>query len=235
MRDVSIARMATLFAAGLLATACADEPLAPSTPAGALHPALSVGAHHSTAVVNWHAQQAGFGRSGLVDGASASLLRNANGVSFRVSTNSLTPGNAYTLWLVVVNNPMACAGFAMGLPCTGPELFNPATEAQVLFAAGNVAGGSGHGTFAGSIKEGMISGWNPDRLFDDAMGVEVHLVINDHGPMLPDHMPGMIHTYRGGCSNASPFPPFFPATALADGEPGPNTCRLYQAAIFRAP
>jgi hypothetical protein len=26
--------------------------------------------------------------------------------------------------------------------------------------------------------------------------------------------------------------PFFPATAFADGDPGPNTCRLYQVAVF---
>ena len=70
------------------------------------------------------------------------------------------------------------------------------------------------------------------------MGVSVHLVINDHGPMLPEHMPGMIHTYRGGCSDPSPFTPIFavpPSTALADGEVGPNICRLYQAATFEAP
>jgi hypothetical protein len=45
----------------------------------------------------------------------------------------------------------------------------------------------------------------------------------------------MIHTYRGGCADSSPFPPIFPATALADGESGPNICRLYQAATFLAP
>jgi hypothetical protein len=52
--------------------------------------------------------------------------------------------------------------------------------------------------------------------------------------MLPEYMPGMIQTYRGGCSDASPFPAIFPPTALADGAPGPNTCRLSQVAIFQA-
>jgi hypothetical protein len=67
------------------------------------------------------------------------------------------------------------------------------------------------------------------------LGAEIHLVINDHGPMIPEFMPGMIHTYRGGCADSSPFPAIFPATALADGVVGPNTCRLYQAAVFLAP
>jgi hypothetical protein len=224
-------RLVALLVTGLLLSACADQPPAPTSPATIESAASSVGAAHATATVNWHAQQAGLGRTGPVDGASASLVRNANGVSFHLTTNSLTAGNAYTLWLVVVNNPDACAS----TPCTPADIFNPATQSQVRFAAGHVAGGSGQGTFAGSLQEGTISGWQPDRSFEDAMGVEVHLVINDHGPMLSAYMPGMIHTYRGGCSDASPFPAIFPATARADGEVGPNICRLYQAATFEAP
>lgn len=228
MLGISNTRSVALLGAGLLLSACADRPLAPSSPEAVLKPALAVA--HSTAVVNWHAQQAAFGRTGLVADASATVVRNANGLSFRLTTNSLTPGNAYTLWLVVITNPEACTS----TPCTAADIFNPATLSQVAFAAGHVAGDAGRGTFAGSVKEGTLSGWLPDRSFEDAMGVSVHLVINDHGPMLPAYMPGMIHTYRGGCSNASPFPAIFPATARADGEVGPNICRLYQAATFEA-
>jgi len=216
---------------GLLLNACADQPLAPTSPASSENATFQANAERATVGVNWHAQQAGLGHTGPVDGASASLVRNANGASFRLTTNSLTAGNAYTLWLVVINNPEACAN----TPCTAPDIFNPATESQVRFAAGHVAGGSGRGTFAGSVKEGTLSGWLPDRSFEDASSVEVHLVINDHGPKLPEFMPGMIHTYRGGCSDASPFPAIFPPTALADGDVGPNICRLYQVAVFTAP
>ncbi len=76
-------------------------------------------------------------------------------------------------------------------------------------------------------------GWLDDRGRVDSMCAEVHLVLNDHGPALPEFMPGMIQTYRGGCSDSSPFPPIFRPKALADGEPGPNTCRLTQVAVFR--
>lgn len=216
--------------AGLLVAAAACD--SPVDPVVTPNPAFSVGTHHSTATVNWHPQQAAFGRVGQVEGARASLVRNDNGLSYRITTNSLTPGNAYTLWLVVVNNPEACDPS----PCTAPDIIlNPETDSQVRYAAGSVAGGSGRGTFAGSVKEGPLSGWLPDRSLEDATTAEVHLVINDHGPMLPAFMPGMIHTYRGGCSDASPFPGIFPATALADGEVGPNICRLYQSAVFTAP
>lgn len=187
------------------------------------------------AVVNWHAQQMsplGNHMTGPVDGASAQLIRNSNGISFHISTNSLTPGNAYTLWLVVVNNPAACTAH----PCTASDITqNAATRAQVRYAAGTVAGNSGRATLSGAIQEGWLSGWLPDRSFEDARHGEIHLVVNDHGPMIPALMPGMIHTYRAGCRDGSPFPPPFPPSALADGEPGPNTCLLYQAAVFPNP
>jgi hypothetical protein len=213
----------------VIVASCGDQPYSPLATDGAT-PSYSLAAQQSISIVNWHAQQAGFGRNGPVDGASGTIVRNANGVSFRLSTTQLTPGNAYTLWLVVINNPAACAVS----PCTAADIFNPATHSQVRFGAGSVAGGAGKSTFAGHVSEGPLTGWLPDRTFANSLGVEVHLVVNDHGPMLPAHMPGMIHTYRGGCADSSPFPPIFPATALADGESGPNICRLYQAATFLA-
>jgi hypothetical protein len=97
-----------------------------------------------------------------------------------------------------------------------------------------VAGGSGRATFAASITTGSTAGWLPDREFTNPMGAEVHLVINHHGPMIPEFMPGMIRTFRGGCSGDSPFPPIFPEAATADGEVGPNICRLYQLAVLMA-
>jgi hypothetical protein len=192
-------------------------------------PAAAAAAERQTAGVSWHAQQAGLGKSGAVAGASAQVVRNDNGIAYKLSTTGLEEGNAYTLWLVVINNPSACAA----TPCSAPDIINnAAADAQVGFAAGHVAGASGNGTFSGHVSEGPLSGWLANRSLDDARGAEVHLVINDHGPAIAEYMPGMIRTYRGGCSDSSPFPAVFPPTALADGEPGPNICRLFQAAVF---
>jgi hypothetical protein len=117
---------------------CGDQPDGPlATDAGT--PLYSQAAQQYTSIVNWHAQQAGFGLTGPVAGASGTIVRNANGVSFHLSTAQLTPGNAYTLWLVVINNPDACAN----TPCTAADIFNPATHSQVRFAAGSVARGAG--------------------------------------------------------------------------------------------
>lgn len=188
------------------------------------------GGERQTVGVNWHAQQESVGNTGPVEGASATLVRRDSGISYEFNAKSLAPGNAYTLWLVVVNNPEACAAS----PCTGADFFqNDATGTQVLYGGdGDVAGDSGELTLSGSLSEGEVDGWLGTRTFEDAETAQIHLVVNDHGPELAEFMPGMIQTYRGGCSDASPFPEIFPATALADGEVGPNTCLLTQAAVF---
>ena len=213
---------------------------APGGPAGAGElsgPAFSQSATHQTATVSWHPQQqlialGGNGKSGSVEAAWARLERNSNGISYQIHANELTPGHAYSVWLVVINNPAACASS----PCSAADILtDPATDSQVRSGGtGTIAGAAGKGTMAGAAKVGALSGWLDDRSLDDPFSAEVHLVINDHGPMLPVFMPGMITTYRAGCSNASPFPPVFPPSALADGEVGPNTCLLYQSAVFQA-
>jgi hypothetical protein len=63
------------------------------------------------------------------------------------------------------------------------------------------------------------------------LGAEIHLVINDHGPLVSHLAHSMLNSYRGGCTDES-LPPPFPATAKADGTPGPNTGRLVQDVAF---
>lgn len=176
--------------------------------------------------VNWH-MQSGTGPVG--DGAEAQLVRRANGISFSLHARDLMPGHAYTLWLVVINDPAECDAS----PCAAPDIFNnPDANGQVVYAAGHVVGGSGQATFSGARRAGDIpEGWLADRGLDDPLGAEVHLVVNSHGPVLNEYMPEMIHTYRAGCLESS-LPPIFPQTARDDGTPGPNTCRLTQVAVF---
>ncbi len=228
-----------LLALLLMLTGCDSSVGGPAEGHDLESPAFSHGpAYAQTTGVNWHAQQqltafGGNGKSGAVGGAQARLLRNKDGISYQIQTKELNPGNAYSLWLVVINNPGACAS----TPCTARDiLVNPNTDSQVRSGGtGRVAGGSGEGTMAGRAQAGPLSGWLEGRSLHNIDGAEVHLVINDHGPALPEFMPEMITTYRAGCSDSSPFPAVFPPTALADGAPGPNTCLLYQAAVFLAP
>jgi hypothetical protein len=177
--------------------------------------------------VMWHAQT---GLSGPVGGgAAATLVRRDDGVSFSIATHGLRAGHAYTVWFVVLNNPSAC----QASPCSGPDiLLNPATDAQVTFGAGHVVGGSGRAGFGGSFRAGALEdGWLAGGGLYDPRGAQIQLVLNDHGPVLKGYMPGMISTYRAGCTDVS-LPGIFPATARADGAPGPNACQLYQVAVF---
>lgn len=180
-----------------------------------------------TAPVRWHAQAAD---EGEVAGAQARLRATNAGASITVQTRGLEPGHAYTLWLVFVDNPEACENE----PCTSPEILTDAdVGGQVLYGDGNVVGDSGRATFSAHVNAGSVNGWLDDRQLTDPRTAEYHVVINDHGPKLSAHMPDMIRTYRGGCSDDSPFPGIFPESALADGEPGPNSCLLSQLAIFQ--
>ncbi len=183
------------------------------------------------AAVNWHPQS---GSSGPVADAEATLIRGRHGISYRFSTHGLVAGNAYTVWLVVVNDPGQCAA----TPCDPPTdiIGNPATDSQVTFAkAGTVARSHGSKSFRAQFRAGpLLDGWLPVQGLDDPMGAEVHIIVNDHGPVIDGLRHEMTSTYRAGCTDAS-LPAFFPPRAKADGTPGPNQCRLYQAAIFLPP
>ena len=180
--------------------------------------------------MRWHTQSGNAHMSVIGDGARAKLTRTSSGISYSIDTHSLRAGHAYTAWVVVINDPAACASS----PCAPADILTrPETDAQVTYGTGHVVGSSGEAGFGGRIARGALpDGWLPDQGLEDPLGAEVHLVLNDHGPKLADFMPGMIRSYRGGCTDAS-LPAIFPASAKADGEPGPNTCRLWQVAVFQ--
>jgi hypothetical protein len=184
-----------------------------------------------TAGVNWHPNS---GNSGTVDGATAEITRSRHGIRYRIDTTSLNPGHAYSVWFVVINDPALCTTS----PCAASQfLTDPAADAQVTWGQeGEVGRADGTARFRARIDAGpLLDGWLRVQGLDDPMGAEIHLVLNDHGPVLPGLEREMLSTYRAGCADTSPFPPIFPPTALADGTPGPNTCRLWQATVFPPP
>jgi hypothetical protein len=198
-----------------------------ATPAAATGEAVT-----QTAPLNWHAQSGNEGPVG--DGAEANLTRTASGVSYEITTTGLVAGHAYTVWFVVINDPAACSD----TPCAPPQfLADPAADAQVAWGLdGQVAAEDGSATFAAEVPAGpLLDGWLPVQGLDDPLAAEIHLVLNDHGPVVAELEEEMLSTYRAGCADTSPFPEIFPPAALADGTPGPNTCQLFQAAVFTTP
>lgn len=176
--------------------------------------------------VNWHPQSG----EGQVAGASARLVRTGEGVTFTFNARELNPGHVYTIWFIVVNDPHACAT----APCTAADIIlNPGgVDSDVTYGAGHVAGSSGQASFSGHISAGDLPGSWFGNGFSNPRGGEIHLTLNDHGPLIPHLADNMIHSYRGGCTGES-LPQIFPETAFADGIPGPNECRLYQSAVFQ--
>ena len=199
--------------------------------AAVLMPMTATPAHAAVERVpmRWHMQSGNPHMALVGDAAVAQLTRTDAGISYSIKTEQLRGGHAYTAWVVVINNPAACAAS----PCSPQDILQtPATQAQVTYGTGHVVGSNGKAGFGGSMPRGPIpQGWLPDQGLDDPHGAEVHFVLNDHGPVLAEFMPGMIRTYRAGCTDAS-LPPIFPATAKADGTAGPNACQLRQLAVF---
>ncbi len=114
-----------------------------------------------------------------LQGASATLYRDIDGITVHFKTTNLIPNNAYTLWFVVFG-----------------ETPGPPTS---TFAAGHIAGETGTEIF--SAFKAVDAG------FDNPMTGEIHIALRTHGPAQPGMMPEQIQTMDGGCSSGFPSGP----------------------------
>lgn len=167
----------------------------------------------------------------MVEGAHATLFTTEAGATMTFRTDLLEDGHVYTAWWVIVNNPEACSA----TPCPTSEILGTSDllQTEVTQADGILVSEEGAMEFAGFLAVGDVDvdeAWFGNG-FTNPMGAEIHIVINDHGLLIPDMTDTMLNTYRGGCQDEG-LPPPFPATAISDGEAGPNTCRLVQVAVF---
>jgi hypothetical protein len=139
----------------------------------------------------------------LIEGASSTLRRTPNGVSWTFKTNGLQPGHAYTMWVVVFNNPEACVD-----GCGLDDLFREGAATTLAYGGGHVVGPSGEATFSGHLQVGDTSGFPLDSPFVglpgqnlglvDAQKAEIHLVVRDHGEVIPGQLHEQLHTFSGG-------------------------------------
>lgn len=133
---------------------------------------------------------------------TSNLVRNQKGVSFNVNTTDLILGNAYTLWVVVFNNPRGCNENGCNEDEFKDSELIAAAGIDVMFGAGSLAGGTGKATFSGNRSEGDNSGslFGPDApgLIDSRMA-EIHFVVRDHGPKIPGMIYEQISSFDGLC------------------------------------
>ncbi|MET1413382.1 hypothetical protein ABVF61_13990 [Roseibium sp. HPY-6] len=167
-----------------------------------------------------------------IGGSEARLSRTDHGVTMTLETAELVPGSVTTAWWVIMTRPENCSA----TPCTAEDVIGRAAEVgtQIVYADGVVNDPQGRAVFAAYLPAGTVDGGWYDQNFNEPQSAEIHLVLNDHGPLIAGIAASMLTSYRGGCRDDS-LPPPFPDTAKADGAPGPNTCRLIQDAIFTAP
>lgn len=165
-----------------------------------------------------------------IPGSEAVKVTTKEGIFVSLKTNELVPGNAYTMWFVAINNPEVCDSS----PCTGKDVLtrSQAVKSDVGYADGLIAGADGAGHFSTFQPVGELPhAWLGGGLTHPKVA-EIHLVIHDHGPVIPGREAAMTQSYRDGCADDS-LPAIVPeATAKANGMSGPNTCKLVQDVIF---
>lgn len=164
-----------------------------------------------------------------IAGATARMAATSTGMFVNMETAGLTPGHVYTLWLAVMNNPSACDA----QPCTPKDVLkrSDAVVSDVGYAGGAIVGSDGSARFAYYQGTGPLFRGFFDNGLQRTGGVEVHLVVNDHGPVIAGREAEMLSTYRDGCTDES-LPAPMPESARAQGAPGPNQCRMVQFAQF---
>ena len=175
-------------------------------------------------------------------GGTAKIIRTNKGISGNFSSSlsnseGSAEGLAVTLWLIIFNNPGACATS----PCSESDLGNPAVMPDAVYGAGNIVDDSEEASFGFHLKAGDNSGSIAD-LFGlptddgepwgliDPRGAEVHYVLRLHGPMIPLEMPAQIKTYGGGCVDFAPYG-YLPPANESELKLGWGECQDVQAAL----
>jgi hypothetical protein len=141
-------------------------------------------------------------------GAGTVLHRSADAIRVEIHSRALIAGNAYTVWLVIFNNPDGCVD-GCGEDDVVPG--GPADVSVIWSGAGGVAGPAGALNTSGYLAEGNPAGYQelfadlgaPDPGFVDAEGAEIHTVVRDHGPATGNA--GQLSTFEGDCSPESSF------------------------------
>lgn len=181
-----------------------------------------------TVGVNSHPQT---GEVRPIPDSSATLLTNEDGAWFTMETTELENGHVYTIWWVIMNNPEACAEER----CAGSDVFgNPdGVAAELTLADTLLMDEEARVTLAGHLPVGEVERPWFGHGFTNPTGAQIWLVVNHHGPLIPDMAGNMLNTYRGGCEDeSSSAGGMFPDSGVADGMAGPNICRLLQIAAF---
>lgn len=164
---------------------------------------------------------------------SSSLVRTDNGVSLRVHTSGLEPGDAVTLWFVVANDPDSCEEGFPGLSQCGPaDHVAGRGQMSVLHGAGRIVDKDGTASYGAHLRVGDTSRalYEGEPGLLDSRGAEVIAVLKTHGPATPGLVPDQLRTFAGGCEDQSTPPGLTPRSGML-GKPGDNSCAEIQFSV----
>ena len=166
---------------------------------------------------------------GPIDGSSVLLHRSAAGAAMTLKTSELKPGHAVTVWFVAIQSPENCKSN----PCSPMEAMGMEEKMNPVAtnAGGAVVSNDGHIRVQGFLPVGEVAGNFYETQFTAPETSEYHIVVHDHGPLIPELAADQISSFRGGCT-ADSVPPFYPDSSRTDGQGGPNTCVTQQVALF---
>jgi hypothetical protein len=133
-------------------------------------------------------------------GSSSTLVRNASGITGTFHTGGLQPGAAYTLWILVFNQPENCSDGVCGLNDAVPFPGNPNAGVSLLYASGHIIGPNGKGNFSVNLKVGDASAAHFGNGLLDPWKAEVHLITRTHGQPIPGMIDEQISSFTGGCA-----------------------------------
>lgn len=151
-----------------------------------------------------------------VSGASSQLTRFPNGVTTTLNTSDLVPGDVYTVWWVIFNEPQNCSDGACNLDdlfyieedgsITLDEVGNRAMNLDALEASVvSIQHASGSVSVDGTLSVSASLGLNnvPGIIYgpglQDADAAEIHLVVRTHGPAVDGAFEDQLSTFGGGC------------------------------------
>lgn len=166
----------------------------------------------------------------LVPEGSTALVTDSNGSTLSFNTSELVPGNVYTTWWMIINEPEKCESS----PCSIGDLLGRAdiVKSEIAYGTGQIADEQGRATFTATIHRGEVPGAWYGNGYPNPRKAEVHVALHDHGPLIEELREEMLTTFRAGCTDES-LPQTFPPISYTDGTPGPNDCIHYQFTLFQ--
>jgi hypothetical protein len=147
-----------------------------------------------------------------IEGADAYLMRYNRGVLGSLDTVGLQPGHVYTVWWVTFAEPENCSDGVCNLDDVLAAAANPANDqvgVGVFYATGRIAGPDGSAHFTAILHEGDTSRCVPQgdgpfvvlcNPLVDSHEADVHMVVRDHGPLIPGELAAQKGSFTGGCS-----------------------------------